>query len=95
MKKLFLILAALSGIISAQNNNPEITAEEIKDHITYLASDELEGRMTGTKALYSAADFLKKEFESYGLKPLFGGSYFQEYPFMEKLDLSNNNSLKI
>ena len=95
MKKLFLILAVISGVISAQNNNPEITAQEIKDHITYLASDELEGRMTGSKQLYIAAEYLKNEFESYGLKPLFGESYFQEYPFMEKLELSDNNSLKI
>ena len=90
MKKLFLVFIAIVEILSAQNNNPEITASEIKDHINYLASDELEGRMTGTPELYKAAEFLKKEFESYGLKPLFDGSYFQEFPFMEKLELGNN-----
>ncbi len=93
MKKLILIAAVLTGIISAQNN-PDITAGEIKDHINYLASDELEGRMTGTPQLYKAAEFLKKEFESYGLKPLFNGSYFQEFPFMERLE-SGNNSVSI
>ncbi|RPI62529.1 MAG: M28 family peptidase [Ignavibacteriales bacterium] len=89
MKNVFLVFALLSSFIIAQNS-PDITAEEIKQHITYLASDELEGRMTGTDALYKAADFLKKEFESYGLKPLFDGSYFQEFPFMEKLELGDN-----
>ena len=89
MKKLFLVIVFLTGIISAQNN-PEITSAEIQDHINYLASDELEGRMTGTPELYKAAEFLKNEFESYGLKPLFNGSYFQEFPFMEKLELGNN-----
>ena len=89
MKNVFLVCALLSSFMIAQNS-PEITAEEIKQHITYLASDELEGRMTGTDALYKAADFLKKEFESYGLKPLFDGSYFQEFPFMEKLELGDN-----
>jgi aminopeptidase YwaD len=93
MKKIFLLLVALSAIIIAQNNNPEITLKEIKDHITYLASDELEGRMTGTGALYKAAEYLKDEFESYGLKPLFKGSYFQEFPFMEKLELGSENIL--
>ncbi|HEX9252468.1 MAG TPA: M28 family peptidase, partial [Ignavibacteriaceae bacterium] len=90
MKKLFLVILVLSGILLAQNNNPEITSGEIKDHIAYLASDELEGRMTGTHELYKAAEFLKNEFESYGLKPLFNGSYFQEFPFMEKLELGDN-----
>jgi hypothetical protein len=89
MKNVFLICALLSSFIIAQNN-PEITAEEIKSHISYLASDELEGRMTGTPELYKAAEFLKKEFESYGLKPLFDGSYFQEFPFLEKLELGKN-----
>jgi len=89
MKNVFLVCALFSSLIIAQNN-PDITAEEIKQHIIYLASDELEGRMTGTDALYEAADFLKKEFESYGLKPLFGDSYFQEFPFMEKLELGDN-----
>ena len=90
MKKLFLVIVFLTGIISAQNN-PEITSAEIQDHINYLASDELEGRMTGTPELYKAAEFLKNEFESYGLKPLFNGSYFQEFPFMEKLELGDKN----
>ncbi len=94
MKKLFLVLAFLTGITSAQNN-PEITSAEIQDHINYLASDQLEGRMTGTSELYKAAEFLKKEFESYGLKPLFNGSYFQEFPFMEKLELSSENILEL
>ena len=89
MKNIFLICTLFSSLIIAQNN-PEITAEEIKSHITYLASDGLEGRMTGTPELYKAAEFLKKEFESYGLKPLFNGSYFQEFPFMEKLELGDN-----
>ena len=93
MKYFFLVLVLLIGTLSAQNNNPEITATEIKDHIDYLASDDLEGRMTGTSALYKAADFLKNEFESYGLKPLFDGSYFQEFPFMEKLEVGNKNEL--
>ncbi len=94
MKILFLVLLFLTGIISAQNN-PEITSAEIQDHINYLASDQLEGRMTGTPELYKAAEFLKKEFVGYGLKPLFNGSYFQEFPFMEKLELSSENILEL
>lgn len=95
MKKFILLVFIFSGILAAQNNNPEITSTEIQDHINYLASDQLEGRMTGTPELYKAAEFLKKEFESYGLKPLFNGSYFQEFPFMEKLELSSENILEL
>ena len=94
MHKIVLFIVLLTNGIIAQNN-PDVTAEEIKQHITYLASDELEGRMTGTDALYKAANYLKEEFEGYELKPLFDQSYFQEFPFMEKLELSDNNSVKI
>ncbi len=90
MKKIFFVVFALTGFLFAQDNNPEITAKEIQDHINYLASDELEGRMTGTPKLYEAAEFLKNEFKIYGLVPLFNGNYFQEFPFMEKLELGKN-----
>jgi hypothetical protein len=95
MKKIFLLLVLLTGFTLSQNNNPEITANEIKEHISYLASDELEGRMTGTEALYKAAEYLKSEFEQYGLKPLFGNSYFQEFSFIQKLELGTNNSFEV
>lgn len=91
MKKIFLFTVLLGIYVFAQNN-PEITSQEIQQHINYLASDELEGRMTGTKALYKAAEYLKNEFVSYSLKPLFDGGYFQEFPFIEKLELTEKNS---
>lgn len=94
MKKIFLFTVLLSIYVFAQNN-PEITSREIQQHINYLASDELEGRMTGTKALYKAAEYLKNEFVSYSLKPLFDGSYFQEFPFIEKLEPGKNNKVSI
>ena len=94
MKKIFLVMVFNFGILFAQNNSPEITSAELQAHINFLASDELEGRMTGTKELYKAADYLKGEFESYGLKPLFGDSYFQEFPFIQKLELGANNVLE-
>lgn len=92
MKKALLVFVLLGIFVNAQNN-PDITADEIKSHINYLASDELEGRMTGTDALYKAADYLKDEFVSYSLEPLFDGSFFQDFPFIEKLELGEKNSL--
>ncbi len=73
--------------------NPEITAPEIQHHIEFLASDELRGRLSGSKEIQVAANYIKDEFESYGLKPLFGKSYFQEYNFISDVKLSENNSL--
>lgn len=94
MKKMFIILLLFVGISFAQNqHNPAITAPEIQSHINYLASDELQGRMTGTPELYKAADYLKSEFQSYGLKPMFNGSYFQEFPFIKKVEANSDNKI--
>lgn len=48
----------------------------IKKHISYLASDELEGRYPGTDGNKKAADYIAAQFQSIGLEPL-NGSYRQ------------------
>ncbi|MBE0571785.1 MAG: peptidase M28, partial [Ignavibacteriaceae bacterium] len=52
---IFLIFSAT--VFCQRNNNPEITSEEIKEHICFLASDELKGRDSGTEEIKKAADY--------------------------------------
>ncbi len=56
-----------------------ITAEDMKAILTILASDEYEGRETGTEGQRKAADFIASKFKSLGL-PAIGenNTYFQE-----------------
>jgi hypothetical protein len=52
----------------------------LKASVTYLASDELEGRGVGTDGLNKAADFIAGEFKKLGLKTeLFDGTPFQKF----------------
>lgn len=92
MKKIILIIfVALQTISFSQVvDSPEITKEEIYEHIKYLASDELEGRFTGTEHCRIAAEYIAKEFEKAGLQPVFNGSYFQEFPFISDIKLGDN-----
>ena len=53
---------------------PEITEEAIKTSMEYLASDELEGRATGSEGLENAAVFIEDYLKSNGIKP-----YFETY----------------
>lgn len=46
-----------------------ITAADIEKHATTLASDEYEGRLTGTAGQIKAAEYIRKHFEELGLKP--------------------------
>ena len=51
-----------------------INEEDAKRHINYLASDKLRGRVNFTKEQLEAAEYISKEFTSYGLVP------FSDYP---------------
>lgn len=47
-----------------------INEKDCLENISYLCSDELEGRMSGKKGNVLAMEYLKKELESYGLKTI-------------------------
>lgn len=58
-----------------------ITAEDMRDRIAYLASDELAGRDTPSPGLEMAAEYLAAQFQSFRLDP--GGDeggFLQRYP---------------
>ncbi|WP_417291639.1 M28 family peptidase [Corallibacter sp.] len=75
---IFILLPLLFvGCKSAEKNASKtitITNEEVKNMVSYLASDELNGRDTGTSGIEKAALFIEKELESYSVKP-----YFETY----------------
>jgi len=94
---LFFVLIFFTSIsILAQDiSNPDITSKEIKEHITFLASDDLKGRDSGTDEIMEAAEYIADEFAEYGLEPAFDGDYFQTFPFIKTIKLTENNSLTI
>lgn len=55
-----------------------ITAESLKKHLAIIASDEFEGRETGTEGNEKAANYIADQFKSFGLPAFNKGSYFQD-----------------
>jgi len=54
-----------------ENPAPDsIRVSEIRKHISFLASDSLKGRGTGTPEELVAAQYISSHFRKYGLKPL-------------------------
>ena len=95
MKHILLGAIALAGIVTSCSNNsvnPEITSSEIKEHITFLASDSLKGRKPGTPEGKIASEYIASEFENAGLTKL-GDSFFQEFKVVTKVSEGANNSL--
>jgi Zn-dependent M28 family amino/carboxypeptidase len=72
------------GVLLAEKSYvPKIDAARIKATVKYLSSDELEGRGTGQRGGDAAADWIARQFESYGLKPAGAhGTYFQDVPMV-------------
>jgi hypothetical protein len=46
---------------------------------SFLASKDLNGRLSGSKGFYKAAEFMANEFSKLGLKPLGNKNYFQNF----------------
>ena len=61
---------------------PAITGEQVLTRIAYLASDELEGRETGTEGGRKAEEYVASELARFGLEPLSAakGSPFTDVP---------------
>lgn len=72
MKKIFvpviLIIPFIFQNCSTEKASENITAE-LKDHVTFLASDELEGRQTGSEGEQIAIEYISNYFGANGLKP--------------------------
>ena len=57
----------------------------IREDVSYLASDELQGRGTGTEGADKAAEYIADRMEEIGLLPAGpGDTYFQEFKFKPK-----------
>ncbi len=83
MKKRILIISLLLiSALSAVAQQPDRLERDVK----YLASDALEGRLTGTKGATDAANYIAKEFTRLGLKP-----QLQKFPYVAGVSLGNKN----
>lgn len=62
-----------------------ITVKDLRKHLTFIASDSLKGRDTGSPEQKVAAEYIAKQFDSYGLKgPVNGKSYLQPVDLIKR-----------
>jgi len=83
MKKISLLVLFLSLVACKKEYTPE---NKIKEDVTFLADDKLEGRGTGTEGEKAAAEYLAKRFEDLGLEGKGTDGYFQDFTFTPKTD---------
>ena len=76
-------LAASSLAIAQVTPDDTASAANIRAHITFLASDLLQGRDTGSPGYDIAANYVAAQFAQLGLKPAgANGTFFQPVPLV-------------
>jgi len=86
----------LTGCEQTDKQNSAINS--LQNDIDFLASDQLEGRETGSEGAVQAAKFLAKRFKEIGLEPKGTDGYFQEFSFSPRKNphaAPSDDSLKI
>ncbi len=97
MSKLYFRLAGIALVllsplfVLAQTDN---SADNIKTDLQYLSSDELGGRLAGTRENATAAEYIIRRFKQIGLLPL-AGKYSQEFQINYRMQPTANNAFTI
>jgi Peptidase family M28/PA domain len=107
---LFLVLVTTGALAQQQRAvNDEPSAARLRADVTYLASDKLDGRRTGTPGAEAAARYIADEFKRLGLKPGASrqfnfaagqrkseeqqGTYLQTFPYIASVEAGKGNTM--
>lgn len=91
----WLFLGFLGSLSLSLSSEPRFTPEGLKAHVKYLASPQLEGRLSIAPGAHKAAEYIAKHFKKWGLEPKGepASSYFQEFEMTIGVTLGKNNRL--
>ncbi|HEY7783583.1 MAG TPA: M20/M25/M40 family metallo-hydrolase [Pyrinomonadaceae bacterium] len=82
--------------LATQRGVETITAAQLRDYVSFIASDELEGRDTPSRGLDTAAKFLATNLSRWGLKPAGdNGTYFQNIALRRSLADAGQTSVQL
>jgi len=101
---LVAILATAGVLAQQQSSQVDPSVAKLRQHISYLASDALEGRRTGSAGANDAAHYIAGEFSRLGLLPAVQKSstrklseamsrYLQTFPYVAGVLLGKGNVL--
>jgi Zn-dependent M28 family amino/carboxypeptidase len=87
-----LIVCVLIGSVVVSAREP---AERWWAHVSFLASDAMKGRDTGSPEHRKAAEYVAAEFKRAGLAPGGATGYFQQVPFRSRRIVEDKSSLAL
>ena len=92
MKKILFLLVLVPVLSWSQSKRKKRIAEEkanavlvasLKSHVQYLADDQLEGRLTGSKGEELAMQYLVQQYQQMGIEAKGTNGYVQEFEIKE------------
>ncbi|MBI3927969.1 MAG: M20/M25/M40 family metallo-hydrolase [Armatimonadetes bacterium] len=93
-----LALLGLEPATAAASKEPPaaIPPEALRKHVVHLASEDMQGRHTGTTGEQRAAEYIASVFRSLGLEPAGdAGSFFQKFEFTAGVSPGPGNRLSL
>ena len=91
-----LLILTATAVLYAQLPPRNVSPDQLRTHIRYLASDELEGRAAGTEGNRKAAEYIAGLMESYGLVPAgVKSTYEQPFDFVSSVKIGEGNRFSI
>lgn len=87
------LIVSTALLFGATPATPAFRAADYVAHVRYLASDEMKGRGDGSPELDKAAQYIASQFRAFGLQPVNGGSYFQDFQLTTNARLGPNNRM--
>ena len=103
-KSFFSFLFLLSLVFSVSAQKPSETEKNLRSHVSYLASDQLEGRRTGERGATNAAGYVANLFANYKLKTGINQltqngktskSYLQSFPYIAGVETGEGSIFSI
>ena len=85
MHSLFLALLLSADLTpQMQSAMDHISAQSLRGHLSFIASDLLEGRATPSRGLDLAAEYIASQFRRAGLEPVGDDGYFQTATLIQR-----------
>ncbi len=84
----------VAATVTSQRGEEQITVAQMRDYLTFIASDEMEGRDTPSRGLDLTAKFLAMNLARWGLKPAGdNGTFFQKIAL--RRDMVNKDQTRV
>jgi Zn-dependent M28 family amino/carboxypeptidase len=88
------VAAVIPLVLACAGMASRLDTADYMSHVKYLASDELQGRGNGSPGLEKAAEYLERQFRIYGIPPVPGHGYFQDFPIATGAKLGAKNDFE-